>query len=166
MSRWPRWRTFYSVAVAGFWLVVFTWVFLLPPDQRNNLATFGLLRWQRWRQSPRRSARSAAEARPRIIQHLTDLASHLAFITPGQAQWLADRSAQWSLGRRGCCYCRTASWWRRIKISAVFHVSSRPASRSHAASRVIRRNTNRRHMIGDHHEPSARRATLLVRTVE
>jgi hypothetical protein len=25
------------------------------------------------------------------------------------------------------------SWWRRIKISAVFHVSSRRASRSHAA---------------------------------
>ena len=42
------------------------------------------------------------------------------------------RSAQLSLGRRGCCRCRTASWWRRIKISAVFHVSSRRASRSHA----------------------------------
>ena len=35
-------------------------------------------------------------------------------------------------------------------------------SRSHAASRVIRRNTNRRHMLGDHHGRSARRATLLV----
>ena len=38
------------------------------------------------------------------------------------------RSAQ-SLGRRGCRRFRTASWWRRIKISAVFHVSSRRASR-------------------------------------
>ena len=76
------------------------------------------------------------------------------------------RSAQLSLGRRGCCRCRTASWWRRIKISAVFHVSSRRASRSHAATRVIRRNTNRRHMIGDHHGSTAGRATLLVRAVD
>src|SRR5258708_23885464 len=44
-----------------------------------------------------------------------------------------------------------ASWWRRIKISAVFHVSSRRDSLSHAATRVISRKTNRRHMIGDHH---------------
>jgi hypothetical protein len=43
------------------------------------------------------------------------------------------------------------SWWRRIKISAVFHVSPRWDSRSHAATRVIRRKTNHRHMIGDHH---------------
>ena len=69
-------------------------------------------------------------------------------------------------GRRGCRRCRTASWWRRIKISAVFHASSRRDSRSHAASRVIRRNTNRRHMIGDHHGRSAGRATLLVRAVD
>jgi hypothetical protein len=60
------------------------------------------------------------------------------------------RSSQSSLGRRGCRRCSTASWWRRIKISAVFHVSSRRASRSHAASRVVRRNMNRRHMTGDH----------------
>ena len=52
------------------------------------------------------------------------------------------RSAQFSFGRRGCRRCRTVSWWRRIKISAVFHVSSRRDSRSHAASRMIRRNTN------------------------
>ena len=70
------------------------------------------------------------------------------------------------LGRRGCRRCRTASWWRRIKISAVFHASSRRDSRSHAASRVIRRNTNRRHMTGDHHGRSAERATLLVRTAD
>jgi hypothetical protein len=43
------------------------------------------------------------------------------------------RSAQFSFGRRGCRRCRTASWWRRIKISAVFHASSRRDSRSHAA---------------------------------
>jgi hypothetical protein len=60
------------------------------------------------------------------------------------------RSAQVSFGQRGCRRCRTASWWRRIKISAVFHISSCRDSRSHAASRVIRRNTNRRNMIGDH----------------
>jgi hypothetical protein len=61
--------------------------------------------------------------------------------------------------------CRTASWWRRIKISAVFHASRRD-SRSHAASRLIRRNTNRRHIIGDHHGRSAGRATLLVRAAD
>jgi hypothetical protein len=31
---------------------------------------------------------------------------------------------------------------------------------------VIRRNTNRRHMIGDHHGRTARRANLLVRAVD
>ena len=35
-------------------------------------------------------------------------------------------------------------------------------SRSHAVSRVVRRKTNRRHMTGDHHGRTARRATLLV----
>jgi len=37
---------------------------------------------------------------------------------------------------------------------------------SHAAARVIRRKTNRRHMIGDHHGRAAGRATLLVRAVD
>jgi hypothetical protein len=32
-----------------------------------------------------------------------------------------------------------------------FHISPRWDSRSHAATRVIRRKTNRRHMISDHH---------------
>ena len=63
-----------------------------------------------------------------------------------------SRSAQFSFGRCGCRRCRTASWWRRIKISAVFHASSCRDSRSHSAIRVIRRKTNRRHMIGDHHD--------------
>jgi hypothetical protein len=31
---------------------------------------------------------------------------------------------------------------------------------------VIRRNTNRRHIIGDHHGRTAGRATLLVRAVD
>ena len=70
-------------------------------------------------------------------------------ITPSSAASRA-RSAQFSLGRRGYRRCRTASWWRRIKISAVFHASSRRDSRSHAASRVVRRNRNRRHMNRDH----------------
>jgi hypothetical protein len=46
------------------------------------------------------------------------------------------------------------------------HVSSRPASRSCAASRVVRRKTNRRHMTGDHRVGTARRATLLVRAMD
>jgi hypothetical protein len=41
------------------------------------------------------------------------------------------RSAQSRFGRRGCCRCRTAIWWRRIKISAVFHASSRRDNCSH-----------------------------------
>ena len=65
------------------------------------------------------------------------------------------RSAQFSFGRYGWWRCTTASWWRRIMISAVFHASSCRDSRSHAATRVIRRNTNRRHMIGDHHGRTA-----------
>jgi hypothetical protein len=86
-------------------------------------------------------------------------------ITPSRVANSA-RSAQSTVVRRGCRRCRTASWWRRIKISAVFHASSRRDRRSHAASRVIRRNTNRRHMIGDHHGQSAGRATLLVRAAD
>jgi len=86
-------------------------------------------------------------------------------ITPSSAASRA-RSAQVSFGRRGCRRCRTATWWRRIKISAVFHASSCRDSRSHAASRVIRRKTNRRHMTGEHHRQSAGRATVLVRAVD
>jgi len=76
------------------------------------------------------------------------------------------RSAQFSFGRRGCSRCRRVSWWRGIKISAVFHVSSRRDSRSQAASRMVGRNTNCRHMIDDHHGWAAGRATLLVRAVD
>jgi hypothetical protein len=36
-------------------------------------------------------------------------------ITPSKAASRA-RSAQFSFGWRGCRRCRTASWWRRIKI--------------------------------------------------
>jgi hypothetical protein len=71
-------------------------------------------------------------------------------ITPGRVASSAQ-SAQFSFGRRGC-RSRTASWWRSIRISAVFHASSRRDSRSPVAARVIRRNANRRHMIGDHHD--------------
>ena len=86
-------------------------------------------------------------------------------ITPSRVTSRA-RSAQFTCGGRGCRLCRTASWWRRIKISAVFHASSRCDSRSHAATRVIRRKTNRRHMIGDHHGQTAGSATLLVRAMD
>ena len=53
-----------------------------------------------------------------------------------------------------------------IKISAVFQVSSRRDNPSHTASRVIRRNTNRRHMIGDHHGLTTVRTSLLVRAMD
>jgi hypothetical protein len=70
-------------------------------------------------------------------------------ITPSRVASRA-RSAQFTFGRFGCRRCSTASWWRRIKISAVSHASSRRDSRSHVVTRVIRRKTNRRHMTGDH----------------
>jgi hypothetical protein len=76
------------------------------------------------------------------------------------------RSAQCNFSRRGCRRCGTLIWWRRIKISAVFHISSRRDSRNPAATRVIRRNTNLKHMISDHHGRTAGRATLLVRAVD
>jgi hypothetical protein len=65
---------------------------------------------------------------------------------------MSARSAQFSFRRCGCRRCRMASWWRRIRISAVFQASSRRDSRGDAAIRVIRRKTNRRDMIGDHHD--------------
>ena len=86
-------------------------------------------------------------------------------ITPSRAASRA-RSAQSSFGRCGCRRCSTLSWWRRIKISAVFQMSSRRDSRNPAATRVIRRKTNRRHRIADHHARPAGRATLLARAAE
>ena len=74
-----------------------------------------------------------------------------AFGITGSRVASSARSAQSRFGRRGCRRCRTASWWRRIKISAIFHASSRRDSRSDEVIRVIRRKTNRRHMTGDHH---------------
>ena len=76
------------------------------------------------------------------------------------------RSAQFTCGRRSCRRCRTASWWRRIRISAVFHAASRGDSLSHMVTRVMRRKTNRRHMTCDHRGQGAGRATLLARTVD
>jgi hypothetical protein len=76
------------------------------------------------------------------------------------------RSAQFSFGRHGWRRCSTASWWRRIKISAIRHVCWRRDSCSHEAVRVIRRKTNRRHMTGDHHGQTHGTATLLVRAVD
>ena len=76
------------------------------------------------------------------------------------------RSARASFGRAADWRCRTRSWWRRIRISAIFHASSRRDSRSHAVTRVIRRKGNRRHMTGEHYGQSAGRATVLVRAVD
>jgi hypothetical protein len=47
-------------------------------------------------------------------------------------------------------------------LRAVFDDSFRRDSRSHDVIRVIRRKTNRRHMTGDHHGQTARRATLPI----
>jgi hypothetical protein len=44
--------------------------------------------------------------------------------------------------------------------------SARRESRNPAATRVTRRNTNRRHMTGDHHGRTTRRATMLVRAAD
>src|SRR5512142_162952 len=63
-------------------------------------------------------------------------------------------------------YIATPSCVRGAQISAVFHLSARRDRRSHAATCVIRRKTNRRHMNGDHHGRTARRATLLIRAVD
>jgi hypothetical protein len=87
-------------------------------------------------------ARTMSRCQRTIVSGVTRSCSPLRRalgITPSSAASSA-RSAQFSFGWRGCRRCRTASWWRRIKISAVFHVSSRPDSRSHPVSRVIRRN--------------------------
>ena len=46
------------------------------------------------------------------------------------------------------------------------HVSARRASRSHAVSRVVEEDMDRRHMTGDHHARMAGRATLLVRAAD
>jgi hypothetical protein len=48
----------------------------------------------------------------------------------------------------------------------VCHACSRRDSRSHEANRVIRRKTNRRHMVGDHRGRTAGRAILPVRAVD
>ena len=107
--------------------------------------------------------RTVSRCQRRIVSGVTSSRSmwrRALGITPCRVA-IRARSAQSRFGRRGCCRCRTASWWRRIKISAVYHASSRRDSRSHAASRVISRKTNRRHMIGDHHGRTAGRATLL-----
>jgi hypothetical protein len=72
------------------------------------------------------------------------------------------RSAQFSFRRYGCSRCITESWWRKIKISEVFHASSHRASRSHVITLVIRRKTNRRHMTSDHHGRATDIATSLL----
>ena len=112
--------------------------------------------------------RTMSRCQPRIVSGVISSRSpwRRAFgMTPRRAASRA-RSAQSSFGRRGCRRCSTLSWWRRIKISAVFHISSRRDSRNPAATRVIRRNTNRRHMIADHHARTAGRATLLARAAD
>jgi hypothetical protein len=112
--------------------------------------------------------RTMSRCQRRIVSGVTSSRSpwRRAFgITPSRVTSRA-RSAQFSFGRPGCRRCRTASWWRRIKISAVFQVSSRRDSRSQETARVIRRKTNRRHMTGDHHGRTSEKATLQVRAAD
>jgi hypothetical protein len=59
-----------------------------------------------------------------------------------------------------------AAWRRGVTISAVFHASSRWDGRGHPNTGAIRRKTNRRHMIGDHHRRAAGTATLLLTAVD
>jgi hypothetical protein len=54
-------------------------------------------------------------------------------ITPSRVA-SRPRSAQVRSRDPGCRRCSTASWWRRIKVSAVCHASSRCDSRSYAAT--------------------------------
>jgi hypothetical protein len=58
--------------------------------------------------------------------------------------------------------CVTESWRRKIKISGVFHAYSHRDSRSHVTVLVMRRKTNRGHMISDHHGRVTGIATLLL----
>ena len=106
---------------------------------------------------------SAAQAEVGAKTNEVPMATAVLGVTSSRSPWRrafgitlsrtasSARSSQFRSGRRGCCRCRTASWWRRIKISAVCHASSRRDSCNHEATRVIRRKTNRRHMTGDHH---------------
>ena len=117
---------------------------------------------------PAQRRRTMSRCQRRMVSGVTSSRSpwRRAFgITPSRVASRA-RSAQVSFGRRGWRRCSTASWWRRIKISAIRHVSSRRDSCSHEAVRVIRRKTNRRHMTGGHHSQTAGTATLLVRAVD
>src|ERR1035438_4223207 len=92
--------------------------------------------------------RTMSRCQRRIVSGVTSSRSPWRRAIGYHAEQVASRarSAQFSFGRRGCRRCRTASWWRKIKISAVFHASSRRDSRSHETTCVIRRKTNRRHM--------------------
>src|ERR1039458_878622 len=133
----------------------------LPSDEKSRpvLPRMDLAAWRR---------RMMSRCHRRIVSGLTSSRSRWrrAFgIKPSRAASRA-RSAQFSFGRPGCRRCRTASWWRRIKISAVFQVSSRRDSRSQEAARGVRKKPNRRHMTGDHHGRTSEKATLLVRAAD
>jgi hypothetical protein len=97
--------------------------------------------------------RTMSRCQRRIVSGVTSSRSPWRRALGITLSWVASRarSAQVRRGRRGCRRCRTASWWRRIKISAVFHASLRRDSHSHEVTRVIRRKTNRRNMTSDHH---------------
>ena len=78
------------------------------------------------------------------------------------------RSAQFSFGRRGCRPAaagqRADGAGSRSLRSSISTHAGEPQPR--VASRVVRRNMNRRHMTGDHHGQMAGRATLLARAMD
>ena len=115
---------------------------------------------------PRQRERPRGHSRRRVRgnQQLQSLAPRFRYHAE-QSRGSA-RSAQFRCGWRGCRRCNMASWWRRIKISAVCHAFSRRDSRNHAVTRVMRWKANCRPMTGDHHGPGVGRATLLVRAVD
>jgi hypothetical protein len=85
-----------------------------------------------------------AQDRVRGGQQPQPLAARLRYHACQGREQRAVRPRQLRAGRR--LALQDHSCWHKITISAIFCASSRRDSRSHAANRVIRRKTNRKHM--------------------
>jgi hypothetical protein len=105
-------------------------------------------------------------ARARNVGQITELtldAEHeelgiLGRLTPGQHCQAAEEAAREQVANRDD---------HSVMVPADMPGRARSSNRApHPATRMIRRNTNRRHMVGDHHGRAAWRATLLVRAVD
>jgi hypothetical protein len=115
-------------------------------------------------------------------QRRTMSRSQRTMVSGGDQQPQPPGAALWVSRRAGCGRCQVRPvqvravrllWLRDSELVALDQdLGGLPRlltprdSRSHAASRVIRRNTNHRHTIGGHHGPNAGRATLLVRAAD